>query len=282
MLLSTILKEYGIDIKHTKLVRHPLSKKEVSDCYIKGMIEAYQNEQSKPVFDKCTHVLTFIGTAGGEALFYGVYEVKGVETKHDKIVKKMPKAYPYPEHYEKAAYYYNLKKLDVMDDLKGRLFIEWKNERSWAQWAETDKKVMAITLSDEKPFPGYDELRLSYDELKLIAAGELRYQKWIDALKNVNGIYLICDKKYNKMYIGSTYNKEGIYGRWYDYATTKHGGDKGIKAHLRKHPDAIDYFEYSILQVLSLSIDTELVLSMESVYKTQFNTRNKDYGLNLN
>ena len=55
-----------------------------------------------------------------------------------------------------------------------------------------------------------------------------RYKKWIEALSNVNGIYLLCDTKRNKQYIGSTYNNMGIMGRWTEYYKTHHGGDEGI------------------------------------------------------
>ena len=36
MRLSTILKDYGLSIENTKLVRHPLNKKDVREIYSKG------------------------------------------------------------------------------------------------------------------------------------------------------------------------------------------------------------------------------------------------------
>ena len=237
MMLSSILKEYGIDIKTAKIVRHPLKKKEVRVCQEKGMIEAYQATQGKPVFDKCTHVISFLGNSGGEAQFIGVYEVKGCVTG-DKKIKKMSKDYPYPDHFTKGGYYYILKKTDIMADLESVLFVEWPGEISWAQWATNDKKVLAITSNATIDFPGYDDLIVPFNTLQEMVEGDLRYEKWCDALKNVNGIYLICDTKYGKQYIGSTSNEDGILGRWSNYAKTHDGGDTGIKAHLKKYPDA--------------------------------------------
>lgn len=39
-------------------------------------------------------------------------------------------------------------------------------------------------------------------------------------LSAVNCIYIITDRKTGKNYIGSTYGKEGIWGRWKEYAKT--------------------------------------------------------------
>ncbi len=40
MHLSSIFKEYGVDINKTKIVRHPLNKADVCDLYSRGMIDA--------------------------------------------------------------------------------------------------------------------------------------------------------------------------------------------------------------------------------------------------
>ena len=74
MHLSSILKEYGVDIKKTKLVRHPLNKTDIRDVYERGMIEAYQSSQSKNCFDNCKYIASFVGTTGTEAKFIGLYE----------------------------------------------------------------------------------------------------------------------------------------------------------------------------------------------------------------
>ena len=53
MKLSSILKEYGLEGKAVKLIRHPYNKPDVREIYDKGFIEAYQQEQGDSVFDNC-------------------------------------------------------------------------------------------------------------------------------------------------------------------------------------------------------------------------------------
>ncbi len=282
MHLSSIFKEYGIDIAQTKLVRHPLNKEDVRDVYNRGMIEAYQASQSKKCFDNCRYIAAFIGTNKTEALFIGIYEIVGTITGSE-VHNKMPEGYPYPDHFDERHVYYEMKKLDIMSDMDGKLVIEWGlSTRSWFQWASNDKEVLSISNRDELEFPGYEELIIGYAELGAIVSEENRYRKWVEALKNVNGIYLICDTKRNKQYIGSTYNDDGIFGRWAEYYRTRHGGDDGIKEHLRKYPDAYYDFQFTILRILPKNLTDKEATRIESIYKNKLCTRNAEYGLNRN
>lgn len=282
MHLSSIFKEYGIDIEQTKLVRHPLNKEDVREVYNRGMIEAYQSAQHKNCFDNCKYIAAFMGTNKTEALFIGIYEVIDSITG-SRVKEMMPEGYPYPEHFDNEHMYYKMKKLNVMSDMDRKLVIEWgQATRSWYQWATNDKEVLSISNRDEIEFPGYEELILTYADLGHIVEGENRYRKWIDALKNVNGIYLICDTTRNKQYIGSTYNDDGVLGRWTDYYKTHHGGDVDIKAHLKNYPDAFWDFQFTILRILPKNVTDKEAINIESTYKNKLCTRNSDYGLNRN
>lgn len=282
MHLSSIFKEYGINIERTKLVRHPLNKEDVREVYNRGMIEAYQSAQHKNCFDNCKYIAAFMGTNKTEALFIGIYEVIDSITG-PRVKEMMPEGYPYPEHFDDEHMYYKMKKLDAMSDMDKKLVIEWgQATRSWFQWATNDKEVLSISNRDEIEFPGYEELILTYADLGHIVEGENRYRKWIDALKNVNGIYLICDTTRNKQYIGSTYNDDGILGRWTEYYKTHHGGDVDIKAHLKNYPDAFYDFQFTILRILPKNVTDKEAINIESTYKNKLCTRNSDYGLNRN
>lgn len=282
MHLSSIFKEYGIDIEQTKLVRHPLNKEDVRDVYNRGMIEAYQSTQSKNCFDNCKYIAAFMGTNRTEALFIGMYEI--IESvAGSEVASLMPVDYPYPEHFANDHIYYKMQKLDVMSDMDKKLVIDWgQATRSWFQWANNDKEVISISNRDEIEFPGYEEMILSYADLGDIVDGEIRYRKWIEALKNVNGIYLICDTKRNKQYVGSTYNDDGILGRWTEYYKTHHGGDVDIKEHLRKYPDAYYDFQFTILRILPKNVADKEAIRVEGIYKNKLCTRNPEYGLNRN
>lgn len=282
MHLSSIFKEYGVDIEQTKLVRHPLNKEDVRDVYNRGMIEAYQSTQSKNCFDNCKYIAAFMGTNKTEALFIGMYEI--IESvAGSEVASLMLEDYPYPEHFADDHIYYKMQKLDVMSDMDKKLVIDWgQATRSWFQWANNDKEVLSISNRDEIEFPGYEEMILSYADLGDIVDGEIRYRKWIEALKNVNGIYLICDTKRNKQYVGSTYNDDGILGRWTEYYKTHHGGDVDIKEHLRKYPDAYYDFQFTILRILPKNVADKEAIRLESIYKNKLCTRNPEYGLNKN
>lgn len=284
MRLSTILKDYGLLIEDTKLVRHPLNKKDVRDIYSRGglnYIEAYQSSQSKRIFDNCSHVVAFLGIANTKAKFIGTYKILGI-VEGSEVQEYMPEGYPYEEHFDKNHVYYKMERVDIMEDLVNRLIIDWPSPRSWFNWASTEKEVLSILSSEEMDFPGYESLILTYTELADIVDGDERYKKWHDALENVNGVYLICDTKNNMQYIGTTYNEEGILGRWTNYVRMLDGGDVGIKAHLKKHPDAYLDFQFTILRVLPKPIEMKDAIAVETLYKKKLGTRNEAFGLNKN
>ena len=106
--------------------------------------------------------------------------------------------------------------------------------------------------------------------------------KWNEALSNINAIYLICDSKNGKQYIGSTYGKQGLLGRWTEYYKTKDGGDVMIKKHLKSYPDAFLDFQFTILRVLQKSISINEATDIETLYKNKLLTRSSFYGLNMN
>lgn len=284
MHLSAILKDYGLSIEDTKLVRHPLNKPDIHEIYSKGglsFIEAYQATQAKRRFDNCTYIVSFLGTTSKQAKFIGVYKIMGI-VEGPKIQEYMPVGYPYKEHFAENNVYYKMKRVDLMEDLINRLIIDWPSPISWCNWASTEKEVLSILSNDEIEFPGYENLILTYSQLSDIVEGDERYQKWHDALENVNGIYLICDTKNNMQYIGSTYNNEGILGRWTNYVRTLDGGDIGIKAHLKKHPNAYLDFQFTILRVLPKPIEMEEAVAVETLYKKKLGTRSEVFGLNKN
>lgn len=287
MKLSSVLREYGIDIKNTKIVRHPYNKQEIKKIYDSGFIEAYQCEQGNAVFDNCKYILAFLGTSNTNAMFLGCYEI-GKRYEGEEKKQRMPSGFPYPEYFEHG-YYYEMSKTDKMSDLENRLVIDWgKSTRSWHQWAENDKDIIAVyspkNMREVKEFKSYEETVLSFSELQTIINDPITYEDWRISLSNVNGIYLICDTILNKLYIGSTYNDDGIWGRWKCYAETHDGGDEGIKRLLsdQKNRDAYLNFQFSILRILPKQIIPDEAIAIENLYKTKFNIRNSIYGLNDN
>ena len=282
MKLSAILDEYPeLNPKKVKLIRH--AGKEFRELYEQGFLEAYQCSQGKPVFDKCEYILSFMATEKLYCRFLGCYKV-GEKYSGDDKLDKMPSGYIYPDQFNRGVYY-DLTPVDIMSEYKDRLIIEWsKNTQAWHQWADQPKDIVALypqtNFREINPFSTYEDVLLTYDELVAIVQDTLTYNDWKSALSNVNGIYLILDKKTGSQYIGSTYNQDGIFGRWKNYADTKDGGDVGLKALLKERPDAYKDFQYTILRVLSKCITPEEAINIESLYKEKLGTRVT--GLNLN
>ena len=50
-----------------------------------------------------------------------------------------------------------------------------------------------------------------------------KFEKWETSLSANAGVYRIIDKSDYSTYIGSAYGKDGIWGRWSNYAKTGHG-----------------------------------------------------------
>ena len=96
----------------------------------------------------------------------------------------------------------------------------------------------------------------------------------MNALSSVNGIYLIRDKSSGKLYVGSAYGEDGLYGRWLNYAHNGHGGNKELKG---LDPNQ---FEFSILEIIPPTSSAEEVIHRENRWKEKLGTR--AFGLNAN
>lgn len=81
-------------------------------------------------------------------------------------------------------------------------------------------------------------------------------------------------------YVGSAYGEAGILGRWKSYATTRHGGNKRLKALLDSDPQRHVAFWFSILRTLPRSLTAKEVITIEEHYKKKLGTR--AFGLNEN
>ena len=83
-------------------------------------------------------------------------------------------------------------------------------------------------IFDGVDFPGYDRVRLSYDQLSTIVKNHKK--DWVAALENQKAIYLITDKCNGKQYVGSAYGDNGmLLNRWTSYVVNGHGGNKLLK-----------------------------------------------------
>ena len=134
---------------------------------------------------------------------------------------------------------------------------------------------------DGEDFPGYDNVRLSYEQLKIII--DRQKKDWVNALENQKAVYLITDKFNGKLYVGSATSDGGmLLSRWSSYVANGHGGNKElIKTAEEKGFDYIKKnFQYSILENYNAKIDDEVILARESWWKETLCTRKFGYNSN--
>jgi len=125
-----------------------------------------------------------------------------------------------------------------------------------------------------KKRPMNNPLIIHYYDLKKLSGGAKSNTTWMNALSSVNGIYLIRDKSSGKLYVGSAYGEDGIYGRWLHYAHSGDGGNKELKG---LDPNQ---FEFSILEIIPPTSSPEEVIHRENRWKEKLGTR--VFGLNAN
>ena len=162
----------------------------------------------------------------------------------------------------------------------GRVIIEYKNKsQNLVRIANTvinDCKVIQLLEDtfDNDLFPGYENINISWSKLERV----INKGTWKTALENQKGVYLITDKSNGKMYIGSAYGKNMIYGRWSSYIRTGHGGNKELK------PLDINYikenFSYSVLDIYKSTVDDNTIIRREAWWKKTLLSRKFGYNSN--
>lgn len=169
----------------------------------------------------------------------------------------------------------------------GRVLVKYHNKTM--SMGRTYKSLMGELevleiLNDHftgNDFPGYENIRLTYGQLKNIIDRKL--PGWLPALQNQKAVYLITDTSNGQLYVGSATAQYGmLLQRWSEYVSNGHGGNVGLKQvvaekgldHVKKH------FLYSVLENYNARMDDKYILMRESWWKETLKTR--EFGLNKN
>lgn len=270
----------GINPERTKLIRHNMSNEEIAHYHSKGQLEIYQTIQRPGRFQNCDTVISFLGTKGTNGIFLGCYKVNGF-SQFD--TKKLPADFSIDLGTDTDCVIFHLEKTDILAEFQNRLVIDWgKGAINWCQNGTTEKEILEIRpMVSEIKFSSYDRVLLSYETLHTIVHNKTAYKEWEDRLSAVSGVYLITDTKTGKHYVGSASGIEGgIWGRWREYACTKHGGNKRLMELISNDPDYCYNFQYSILKVFPIKWDKHEVLAYEQLYKKKLQSIR--FGLNDN
>ena len=275
---SDVLRKVGLDPAKVKLIRHALTDKGFKSCYDKNMVLEYTRQQKSGFSKNYDYWCVFISGKGTLAKLFACYRVgNSVPDTPDA----MPKDFPHPEWFQGENAYFDLEHIDLLKDYEGRLTIDWGNSaRMWHQKGTTGKPIVAIQADEKKVFSGFENLILTYDELKEIVENPTIYEAWHTALSSVNAIYLIVDRETGKQYVGSAYGKDGLLGRWSCYVNSLHGNNKLMKELICAYPERYHHFQFSILQILPKTVTDDEVIQTESLYKKKLLT--VPFGMNDN
>ena len=239
------------------------------EAFFDGQFKLWQEEQNQKNF-QCKHILSLIRLENDRWLFAGVYKVKGFKPYRQK---------------GKRRFLYSTQELKGLEHLTGKAIIQFeKNFRaSYLRGPKHEDKLFLVGLREERmtigDFPGYNSVLLSYRMLKTIIRES--NPSWRSALSNVAGVYLVTDTSNGKIYVGSAYGGDGIWQRWKVYAKNGHGGNKELRALLRKKKAAhAEHFQYSLLEICDLNSSDDYVISREVHWKNVLKSR--EFGLNQN
>lgn len=272
-----LLKLRGFDPgRPTKLVRHKDTRYEVRDLMRRGWLDAYQASQSRPVFDGCERIVSFIGTEGTKARLIGVYRV--LARRDGRQVSGPPGC---PPEIAQGRYFYELQREPGYEDLENRVVIEWgKPARPFVQQI-SNKEVIELLPKGQlrPPFRDYLDFTLTHAELVELYAHQDANREWRARLAAVAGIYLILATENGAQYVGAAYGAEGIWGRWAAYARNGHGDNTLLIDLVNRDPRYPAAFSYSILQILPKSFGQDEAQRLERRYMEKLGSRAT--GLNV-
>ena len=277
---SDVLRRSGLDPAKVKLIRHALTDKGFKVCYDANKVYEYTCHQSVDFSKNYEYWVTFISSKGKSAKLHACYRVKSFVADTLDVI---PEGVPEQEAatFQGDAAYYDLEPVDHLKEYEGRLIIDWGNStRMWHQKGTTEKPIIAIQADKKKVFSGFENLILTYDQLKEIVDDPTTYDAWHTALASVNAIYLIVDRETGKQYVGSAYGKYGLLGRWSCYVSSLHGNNKLMKQLICAYPERYHHFQFSILQILPKTMTAEDVIQTESLYKEKL--LSTSFGMNDN
>lgn len=263
MLLKTLIPFLETNKKEIKIhfARGGNKPEEAINEFLLGDFKTWQERQSNKNFGR-QYVLSLIRLGNMEWLFCGIYKINGVRQTRD------------------GWYKYNTTLTNIGEEYIGRTIIYYRRQfrQSYCCLERYLDDLDVIEVKRDKyeiPFPGYDKVNVSWEELSIV----INTEPWKTALSNQKGVYLITDSSTGKKYVGSATGNNMLWGRWKSYTENGHGGNKELKrlsyAHIKK------YFSYVILDIFKATTDDAVILERENWWKEALQTRG-EFGYNDN
>ena len=287
--LNDVLSIAGIDVRSNQVLvmRHRPTERELRDVLpwlaaeepdVYNVYQETQNPAAEQALKKANILVSCIGQRSKQAVFVGVYDVRGSTPLTFDEYWNIPQNLRLRSAglvgftgKRPSVLRFDLRLTGALANWKGKLVIAWSGgERAWFQWANRQTFPIAAIAEDSylvREMPRWDSLILSWQRLTALP------RAWEYVISQWRGIYFILDRSDGKGYVGSACGAENILGRWRNYRDG-HGGNKQLK--LRKPENLV----FSILQLTSPTMETEAVLSEEAKWKDRLHTR--EFGLNSN
>ncbi len=297
--LKPLLEKAGISIsRNIKLYKHvnhdhdyagPEYRNEKGDVdvrkiYQDGLMPEFQAANSKKYGDVKDIVLFFIADNGSNSRFIGGFEItkiirKGTQSESDPAKTDNGLKFYTASH----EHWFEFERISSLDCLIDRLEIRWTSGRG-IRLLNSDKNsdiefVQILPKVSFRPFPGFDNVILSFSELKSVTKSNENVG-WCNPLKSNRGVYLITDTSTGNLYVGSATGEEGFWARWAQYAKDGHGGNKELKQGITNKTLDPQKFQYSILEIISNFSDKEKGLLAEKLWKRKLGKKAR--ALNAN
>lgn len=218
-------------------------------------------------------------------LFVGAYLIKEKNSQTKKVA--------YGNHHVKFALAERLKEYDKFIE---KVLVNHTN--TGQSWFYVNPKIIESVVVESvssisyfnqtSQFPDYENISFSYQELKK----NWTNSSWRQYLSAVYGVYVITDAKTGKLYVGSAYGDNGVYGRWSTYLSE--GYDKSEMEENRYPNKRLyeivekygisyikKYFQYSLLEIFPKNeVGKQKALQRERYWKKVL--KSKEHGYNAN
>lgn len=182
---------------------------------------------------------------------------------------------------------YEGEELEEYKKYYGRVIVKFhKTFQTQGCYFETVKDELIVNqilpaVFDGYDFPGYDKVRLSYEQLSIII--KQNKKDWRAALENQKAVYLITDTNNGKLYVGSATSDYGmLLQRWSNYVENGHGGNVELRRLVEEKgfEYAQKHFQYSILENYNAKVDDHIILERESWWQDTLQSRKHGYNAN--
>jgi hypothetical protein len=269
LLLCDLIKLAGVELGDFKVHLATGEPNPHLAAFFDGKFEEWQEYQHQRNF-QCDHVIGLIHLGGPRWLFAGVWKVHGVTPRTDG-----PRAW----------FQYDTTEVPGLEHLAGRVIVEHtrSGRNSYRIGSGIAGELVVAQVLEERmrmaDFAGYASVLLTFDELRHVVRRAL--PSWKAALGSVAGVYLVADTSCGKLYVGSAYGADGIWGRWSCYAETSHGSNAELaKVIHEKGSEHARHFQFSILEICDIKDSVDAVIERECHWKAALLSR--EFGYNSN